>query len=219
MLRCHWGTTADGYPFQVVMAVVVSLLAPAELASQHLPGSGELGWRVPANGQAAATVAPQLTRLIAKKSPARALALSVAGTLIPIAAGAIVQANRPRGDSLSGEPAGETYDVVGGVLICVGLLVGPSLGHFYAHERGWFLPRVLVGGAVGLAVASSDWGSGAELAVLGLAAVTVMAARDIVTAPAAARRYNARRPSLTLGLDLPRGERRLGLRLGAALQL
>lgn len=139
MLRCHWGTTADGYPVQVAMAVVVSLLAPAELASQHLPGSGELGWRVPANGQAAATVAPQLTRLIAKKSPARALALSVAGTLIPIAAGAIVQANRPRGDSLSGEPAGETYDVVGGVLICVGLLVGPSLGHFYAHERGWFL--------------------------------------------------------------------------------
>jgi hypothetical protein len=120
---------------------------------------------------------------------------------------------------VSGEPADETYDVIGGILIGVGLGLGPSLGHFYAHEMGWFLPRVLVGGVLGLAAAGSDLDSGAGLALLGVTAVTVMAARDIATAPAAAERYNARRAGLVLGLDLPHGERRLGLRLGAAVQL
>jgi hypothetical protein len=200
---------------QGVMVAVVSLLAPAELASQHLPGSGELGWRVPTNGQATATT---LLRVAVAKSPGRALALSAAGTLLPIAAGAVVLATRPRGDPVSGEPADETYDVVGGMLIGVGLGLGPSLGHFYAHEMGWFLPRALVGGVSGLAAASSDWGSGVGLALLGLTAVTVMAARDIATAPAAAQRYNARRLGFALGLDLARGNRRLGLRLGVAVK-
>jgi hypothetical protein len=104
------------------------------------------------------------------------------------------------------------------MLIGVGLGVGPSLGHFYAHEMGWFLPRALVGGVLGLAAASSDWGSGVGLALLGLTAVTVMAARDIATAPAAAQRYNARRLGFALGLDLARGNRRLGLRLGIAVK-
>jgi hypothetical protein len=204
---------------QVVIAAVVTLLAPAELASQHLSGSGGLGWRVPTNGQATATVPSPLTSLTAGKSPRRALAWSAAGTLVPIAAGALVLATRPRGDPASGEPADETFDVVGGILIGVGLGLGPSLGHFYAHEMGWFLPRVLVGGALGLAAASSDLESGVGLALLGLTAVTVMAARDIAAAPAAAQRYNARRPGLTLGLVQARGERRLGLRLGASVQL
>jgi hypothetical protein len=203
----------------VVMVAAVSLLAPAELTSQHLPGSGELGWRVPGNGQVTAMSPPQLIRSTVAKSPGRALALSAAGTLLPIAAGAVVLATRPRGDPVSGEPADETYDVVGGILIGVGLGLGPSLGHFYAHEMGWFLPRVLVGGGLGLAAASSDWGSGVGLALLGLTAVTVMAARDIATAPAAAQRYNARRLGLALGLDLARGERPLGLRLGLAVKL
>jgi len=201
------------------MAAVVSLLAPAKLTSQHLPGSGELGWRSLTNGYATATASPQLTRWTAGKSPGRALAWSAAGTLVPIAAGAVVLATRPRGDPVSGEPVDETYDVVGGILIGVGLGLGPSLGHFYAHEMGWFLPRVLVGGVLGLAAASSDLGSGVGLALLGITAVTVMAARDIATAPSAAQRYNARRLGLALGLAPARGEGRLGLRLGAAVQL
>ncbi|HUS17493.1 MAG TPA: hypothetical protein VM536_21055 [Chloroflexia bacterium] len=118
---------------------------------------------------------------------------------------------------MSGEPADETYDVVGGLLIGVGLGLGPSLGHFYAHDMGWFVPRIVVGGVLGLAAASSDLGSGVGLALLGLTTVTVMAARDIATAPAAAQRYNARRLGLALGLDLARGERRLGLRLGVSV--
>ena len=204
---------------QVVTAAVISLLAPAELASQHLPGSGELRWRVLADGQTTATTRPQLIRSTMAKSPGRALALSAAGTLLPIAAGAVVLATRPRGDPESGEPADETYDVVGGILIGVGLGLGPSLGHFYAHEMGWFLPRVIVGGVLGVVAANSDWGSGVGLALLGLTAVTVMAARDIATAPAAAQRDNARRLGVALGLDLARGEQRLGLRLGVAVKL
>lgn len=196
----------------MVVAAAVSLLAPAQLASQHLPGPGELGWRVLANGPTTATTPPQLMTVV--KSPGRALALSAAGTLLPIAAGALVLATRPRGDPVSGEPADETYDVVGGILIGVGLGLGPSLGHMYAHEMGWFVPRVLVGGALGLAAAGSDLEDGVGLALLGLTAVTIMAARDIATAPAATRRYNARRLGLALGLDPARGEGRLGLRLG-----
>jgi hypothetical protein len=145
--------------------------------------------------------------------------LSAAGTILPIAAGIVVLATRPRGDPVSGEPADETFDVVGGILIGIGLGAGPSVGHFYAHEMGWFVPRILVGGALGLAAASSDLGSGVGLALLGLTAVTVMAARDIATAPAAAQRYNARRLGLAVGLDLGRGERRPGLRLGVDLKL
>jgi hypothetical protein len=145
--------------------------------------------------------------------------LSAAGTLLPIAAGIVVLATRPRGDPVSGEPADETYDVVGGILIGVGLGLGPSLGHFYAHDMGWFVPRVLVGGALGLAAAGSDLGNGVGLALLGLTAVTVMAARDISTAPAAAQRYNTRRLGLALGLDLARADRRLGLRLGVTAKL
>lgn len=203
----------------IVAGAVVSLLAPAELASQHLPSSGALGWRLPTGAQPAARPPLRLTRSTVGKSPGRALALSAAGTLLPIAAGAVVLATRPRGDPVSGEPADETYDVVGGVLIAVGLGVGPSVGHFYAHQMGWFLPRVLVGGVLGVAAAGSDWGSGVGLALLGLTAVTVMAARDIATAPAAAQRYNARRLGLVLGLDPPRGDRPLGMRLGVAAKL
>jgi hypothetical protein len=120
---------------------------------------------------------------------------------------------------VSGEPADETYDVLGGILIGVGLGLGPSLGHFYAHEMGWFVPRLLVGGVLGLAAASSDLGSGVGLALLGGTAVTIMAARDIATAPAAVQRYNARRLGLALDVDLAPGERRLGLRLGVAVKL
>ena len=202
----------------LVMAAAISLLAPAQLAGQHLPGSGELGWRVLAEGPTAATTPPPLIRWTVAKSPRRALVLSAAGTLLPIAAGVVVLATRPRGDPVSGEPADETYDVVGGTLIGVGLGLGPSLGHFYAHEMGWLVPRVLVGGALGLAAAGSDLEDGAGLALVGLTAVTIMAARDIVTAPAAAQRYNGRRLGLALGLDLARGEGRLGLRLGVAVK-
>jgi len=187
---------------RLALAAAVHLPASAELASQHLPASGELGWRVPE-----------------AKSPRRALVLSAAGTLLPVALGAVVLATRPRGDPVSGKPADETYDVVGGALIGLGLGAGPSLGHFYAHEMGWFLPRILVGGVLGLVAASSDLGDGVALALLGGTAVTIMAARDIATAPAAARRYNERRLGLAVGLDLPRGERQLGLRFGLALKL
>jgi hypothetical protein len=202
----------------VVMAAAVSLLGPGQLAGQHLPSTDELGLPVPASLRASATNPPTLIRWSVTKSPGRAQALAIAGTLLPIAAGAVVLATRPRGDPVSDEPADETYDVVGGVLIGLGLGVGPSLGHFYAHEMGWFVPRVLVGSALGVAAASSDLENGAGLALLGLTAVTIMAARDIANAPAAAQRYNARRLSLAFGLDRARGERRMGLRLGAAVK-
>jgi len=160
---------------QVVMVAAVSLFAPAQLASQHLPGSGGLGRRVPANDSTSAAndstsaaTPPKLISWTEEKSPSRAQALSLAGMFLPIAAGAVVLATRPRGDPASGEPADETFDVVGGILICVGVGVGPSLGHFYAHELGWFVPRVLVGGTLGWAAANSDMGNVVGLALLGL---------------------------------------------------
>lgn len=198
----------------LVMAAVVSLLTPAHLASQQSPRFGELGWPVPANGRT--TAPPQLIGSTEPKSPGRAQALSLGGTLLPIAAGIVVLATRPRGDPETGEPADETFDVVGGILIGLGAGVGPSLGHFYAHELGWVVPRVLVGGGLGLVAAGSDLETGGPLALLGITAVTIMAARDIGTAPAAARRYNARKLGLTL--DLARQERRLALRLGVAIR-
>lgn len=201
----------------LVMSAVVSVLTPAQLAGQQLLGSSERGWRVLADSQVTASQSPQLIR-IETKSPGRAQVLSIAGTLLPIAAGAVVLATRPRGDPESGEPADETYDVIGGILIGVGLGLGPSLGHFYSHEMGWFVPRVLVGGVLGLVAAGSDLENGAGLALLGLTAVTIMAARDIATAPAAAQRYNARRLGLAFGLARPRGEQGLGLRLGIAVK-
>jgi hypothetical protein len=202
---------------QVVMVAAVSLLAPAQLASQHLPGSGELRRRVPAHDSTTATTSPKLIRWTETKSPGRAQALSLAGTFLPIAAGVVVFATRPRGNPESGKPADETFEVVAGILIGLGAGVGPSLGHFYAHEMGWVVPRVVVGGGLGLIAASSDLETGGPLALLGIAAVTIMAARDIGTAPAAARRYNARTLGLTLGLDPARGQGRLGLRLGVKL--
>ena len=72
---------------QVVMVAAVSLLAPAQLASQHLPPSGELGRRVLANDSNTATPSRKLIRWTETKSPGRARALSLAGTLLPIAAG------------------------------------------------------------------------------------------------------------------------------------
>ena len=200
------------------MAGAIRLLAPAQLASQHLSSSAELGWPVLANREIT-TTSPQLISLTLAKSPGRALAWSTVGTLLPIAAGAVLFATRPRGGPVSGERADETYDVVSGILIGAGLGLGPSLGHFYAHQMGWFLPRVLVGGVLGLAAATSDLEGGVALALLGGAAVTVMAARDIVTAPTAARRYNARRLGLALWPELGRGEGRLRLRLGVAVKL
>jgi hypothetical protein len=203
---------------QVAIAVAVGLLAPAQLASQYLPGSAELGWPVLAN-PVTTTTSPQFISLTLPKSPGRALAWSAAGTLLPIAAGVVLFATRPRGDPLSGERADETYDVVSGILIGAGLGLGPSLGHFYAHQMGWFWPRILVGGVLGLAAAGSDLESGVGLALLGAAAVTVMAGRDIATAPTAARRYNGRRLGLALWPDLGGGEARLRLRLGVPVRL
>jgi hypothetical protein len=198
---------------QLVMAATVTLLAPAQLASQRLAGSSELPWRAVAGDPTTATTTTHLIRWTVAKSPGRALAWSVAGTLLPIATGIVVLATRPRGDPESGEPADETFDVVGGILIGVGLGLGPSLGHFYAHQMGWFVPRVLVGGALGLAAAGMDLENGAGLALLGLTAVTIMAARDIATAPAAAQRYNERRLALAFGLDPRRGVGQLGVAL------
>jgi hypothetical protein len=205
--------------YQVVMATLVCLLAPAELASQQLPGSGRIDWRVRPIGGATAETLSQGIRVVVPKSRRRALALSVAGTLVPVAVGVVVLATRNHGDPIFGQQSNETEDVVAAILIGGGLELGPSLGHFYAHEMGWLVPRVLVGGVIGLKAASQDLVDGFGLAVLGLAAVTVMAARDIATAPSAAQRYNTRRLGLTLGLDRAGAEHRLGLRLGVAVKL
>lgn len=74
-------TLRPGRSRPVVMIAALSLLAPAQLASQHLPRSGELGRRVLAHDSTTATTSPKLIRWTRTKSPGRAQALSLAGTL------------------------------------------------------------------------------------------------------------------------------------------
>lgn len=129
------------------------------------------------------------------KSPRRATLLSVAATALPIAAGAVVLATRPRPDD--GSSANEAYDVIGGVLIGLGATVGPSVGHFYAHRLGLLLPRLAVAAAFGAwSLSSGELDVGTERAALGIAAFGTMAVLDIARAAGAARAYNEERIAL-----------------------
>jgi hypothetical protein len=163
-----------------------------------------------ANTQAPTTSTP--------RSETRALVWSLAGTAIPIAAGIAVVAARHR-NTRTGEPANEAYDVVGGALIGLGLGVGPSLGHFYSGKLGWVIPRVLVGSAALVVGASQDdWDAGAGVLLVGGAAVTILAVRDIATAPAAARSHNRRDTASVVLLPLLGGVRpKMGVGLRIAM--
>jgi len=138
----------------------------------------------------------------APKSPAAALAWSLAGTTAPTAIG-VVLVLASGGD---GSPA-----QAGGGLIFAGGLVGPSLGHFYAGRSGRGAATIglrillVTGTAAALTKACiycypstrhSEAAALLGLAGLGLTAASVI--YDVATAPGSARRYNERRASFSI---------------------
>ncbi len=134
-------------------------------------------------------VAPS-TRAQESKSPGLAVALSTVGTLVPIAVG-IWAVDRNSQNDVRGNSRFEAGDEIGAGLIVTGAILGPALGHFYAHEKGLFLYRLGIGAAAGTIALTARHDPAAIALVVGGAAVGILGAMDIVRAPAAARRFNA----------------------------
>jgi hypothetical protein len=135
------------------------------------------------------------------RSEAGATAMSVGGTLLPIAAIALVagSANGPF-DGPVQLSSGATFGLLAAA--GTGLVFGPSLGHIYAGH-GWtkgMAHRLLGGGlfVVGTAMISgsvfhsstSGVGIGGAIDAVGLLLIAGGAISDISTAGEAARRWN-----------------------------
>jgi hypothetical protein len=147
------------------------------------------------------------------KSPATALALSAGGTAASVAA--LIYAS-----SRDTAPEANTVAVLG----LGGLLVTPSLGHWYAGEKA--STGLLIragGGAIVLAAAlmalecranntCDDRPTGALL-IGGATWILVGAIWDVATAPRAARRWNARHAVSIVPTVTPAGA---GLAVGGA---
>jgi hypothetical protein len=139
------------------------------------------------------------------KSPGMATTLSLLGTIVPI------------GTSFA---FGEGQEGLASVLFLGGLLVGPSLGYFYAGEmgsafKGIGLRTAVLGATVGLAAAvcsggcdivfGSDDGADAAVAILlgGLVATGILAGRDVARVDNSVRARNERivRSAVSIGLQ------------------
>jgi hypothetical protein len=130
------------------------------------------------------------------KSPGTALALSLMSTVVPIGAGIALMATE--------SPAG-LIPFLGGIL------VGPSIGHFYAGNTGRGLATAglrtvsLVGGTLAAyAICPYDGCSDSDVqaatwVLIATAGLTLgSSVVDIATAPDAARRYNERQQAARL---------------------
>lgn len=123
------------------------------------------------------------TAEIQRKSGGKALALSLFGTLLPVAMGAL---------SASGDGSD-----AGAVLAVTGVVLGPSLGHFYAERPVYATGMaVLRGGAVVAALSGTSCETNcdnrAALSVLTGLVALVSVYVDIATAPGAVRARNRR---------------------------
>lgn len=138
---------------------------------------------------------PAQNELPGLKSETTALGLSILGTVVPFGFTLLTASE-------------ETTSIVPGLISLGGLLVGPSLGHFYAGRPG----RALVGigirtaALVGLAAgfgASWNGNSGGDELMLASAAVGVgVMVWDILGVRGSVRRHNAKlnpaRPAVVL---------------------
>jgi hypothetical protein len=141
------------------------------------------------------------------KSPSTAFRLSALSTVVPVLVGA----------TMLGFAHDDTVAVGGLVTLGLGLSFGPTIGYAYAGEnlRGWGLGLLrLVGIGVGSAVIfsalissscdecshSSSEDDAMVLGVVLIGAALVSAVYDVVTAPNAARRANARHGLTNLSL-------------------
>jgi hypothetical protein len=149
------------------------------------------------------------------KSGKTALLWSLLGTGVPAAVGAFDVYRANSSDS-----------VVPGILLVGGLLIGPSLGHFYAGRpgRAWKGIGIRAVAGLGLTVAVAETlGESTEqhLEVLGgVCAVLggVVIAWDIVAAPHSAHFHNdeVRRARTNIGIAPSVGAAGLGLRADAS---
>ena len=142
-----------------------------------------------------------------RKSAGAALAWSIGGTALPIAVGAVVLGSSPAENAAS----------PGAVLLIVGGVLGPSLGHFYAGRplRGAATATLrIVFVAVALHAGPGQGSEGVPSATEAffLLAGAASAIVDVVTAPRSARSYNER-----WGLSLV--PVRLAPRLGLAVRV
>lgn len=129
------------------------------------------------------------------KSETTALMWSLLGTVLP--AGAMILAS-----------SAESNNPAPGLLFLGAVLVGPSLGHFYANRSGRALAGMgirtlaMVGLVGGFAAAWNNNSGGDELMVAGLVLWGTTLAWDIIAAPHSARVHNAkiRRHRVAIGL-------------------
>jgi hypothetical protein len=156
-------------------------------------------------------------------SESAALGRSLWGTIVPIGVGLVIAAaagnEGPDGNAGAG--------ALGGLAFTGGLLVGPSLGYFYAGERGraWrgVGLRVLGFGAlIGAAAASWEcYGSECEtagaVALVGSVVTLGSAIYDIATVRGAVRRRNERAQGVSVRVAPTYSSRQRAA--GVALQL
>jgi hypothetical protein len=135
----------------------------------------------------AATVSPLQAQA---KSPALAVTLSTIGTLAPIAVG-IWMVDRNSQQDGQGNSRFDSGDEIGAALIVTGAIMGPALGHFYAHEKGLFWYRLGIGAAAGTIALTAKDDPAVIALVAGGAAVGIMGVMDIIRTPEAVRRFNA----------------------------
>ena len=125
-----------------------------------------------------------------RKSSSSAFLWSLGGTLVPWAVIVAVSSDS------SPAPA---------LLATGGIVVGPSLGHFYAGRpgRAWKGVGIRLGAlaVITAGIAScfrdlfeADCGGGASLALVGSGLFIASSVYDIATAPASARRFNREHP-------------------------
>lgn len=146
------------------------------------------------------------------KSPQAALMMSLLGTVVPMALTA---------GTLFGESDGPNDGQTEALIFLGAVVVGPSLGHFYAGRpgrafsgMGW---RVVgIGGLAGAFAMSWDSGSsGAEpLALISLGLMVTTLVWDIAAAPKSARIHNEKiqKARLSLGMVPVDGQPAVGIR-------
>lgn len=150
-------------------------------------------------------------------SPSTAKWVSYGSTLIPIAAGLLINAAQQDGGTSQGGDSESDHHIVSGILIGMGLLIGPSAGYVYGGctRRGarGVLIRGIAGTAAGLtaytiAESSEDdafpdmSGLAGTLAMVGLG-VGVMAwdaVHDLRSVESTVRAQNSKRLATTVSL-------------------
>ena len=153
----------------------------------------------PASAQESQAPAPPVIGL---KSEKTAFTWSLAGTLIPWGL-----------TLLPGLLGAEDGVGVLGYVAFVGILAGPSLGHFYAGSTGQAIGSIVVRCLAMLVLGAAAVDESLTLAWLGLGMMAVSSAVDVATVKAAVRRHNLKAGRASVALDPVVSPRSKGLGL------